>query len=208
MNDNPQKVINDKINEVISKARTERIPAMLDEGMEILLQTVKDLCPHAILEIGTAIGYSAMAMLQVAPNDCYIDTIEIDEKRYSEAIINFCDANVADKINCYLGDCLEVLPKIIADKKYDLVFIDAAKSKYLDCLKAVEEHLNDGGAVVADNVYFRGMVLSGEEPPRKYRTIVKNLRKFIEYISDNNKFATSIHDKGDGVAVIKKMIID
>lgn len=205
MNDVSQKDINEQINIIKHKARVEKIPAIIDDGMEVLLQTVKEIIPHAILEIGTAIGYSAMAMLQAAPYDCYIDTIEIDEQRYFEAIKNFFRANAAEKINCYLGDCLEVLPKIIADKKYDLIFIDAAKSKYLDCLKIVEEHLNDGGVIVADNVYFRGMVLSDEEPPRKYRAIVKNLRKFIEYISDKNKFNTVIYDKGDGVAVIKKI---
>lgn len=196
--------ISDKIAKLKKEARAENIPAMLDDGIEILLKTVKEIKPQRILEIGTAIGYSGMAMLYYAPQSCVLDTLEIDNERYKAALKNFAEAGLSQSVNCYLGDSAVELPAIIGDKKYDMVFIDAAKSKYLDCLISVENNISDGGVVVADNVYFRGMVTDKEEPPRKYRAIVKNLRKFIDYISDNNKFDTVIYDKGDGVAVIKK----
>lgn len=196
--------ISDKIEEIKKAARADKIPAMLDEGIEVLLKTVKEIKPKRILEIGTAIGYSGTEMLFNAPQNCVLDTLEIDNERYNVAQKNFKEAGLSQNVNCYLGDSAVELPKIICGKKYDLIFIDAAKSKYLDCLIAVENSIADGGAVVADNVYFRGMVTSEEKPPRKYRAIVKNLKKFIDYISDSNKFNTVIYDKGDGVAVIKK----
>lgn len=185
-------------------ARERKIPIILDEGLQIIINCVKQIKPRRILEIGTAIGYSAIAMLSAAEITCELDTIELDETRLSEAKRNFAAAQLTDRINCYKGDCVEILPSVIEDKMYDLVFIDAAKSKYLDCYKAVENNVNIGGIVAADNVYFRGMVMSDQEPPRKYRAIVKNLRKFIQYINANVNYDVVIYSEGDGVAVCKR----
>lgn len=191
------------IKQIETDARERKIPVMLDDGLAVLIEEVQKVKPSRILEIGTAVGYSGIMMLENAPNDTILDTIEIDKDRYDEAQENFKKANVSNRVNQYLGDCMEILPELVAINRYDIVFIDAAKSKYLDCLKLVTNCVNKGGEIIADNVYFRGMVRSLEEPPRKYRALVKALRRFIEYLDSSGLYEYDIYERGDGVAVIK-----
>lgn len=191
------------IKELETDARSRKIPVMLDDGLAVLIEEVRRVNPQRILEIGTAIGYSGIMMLENAGADTVLDTIEIDRARHDEATENFINANLINRVNQYLGDCLEILPELVRDNRYDIVFIDAAKSKYLDCLKLVSECVREGGEIIADNVYFRGMVRSIDEPPRKYRALVKALRRFLEYLEESDLYEYDIRDKGDGVAVIK-----
>lgn len=191
------------IKELETDARSRKIPVILDDGLTVLIDEVRRVNPKRILEIGTAVGYSGIMMLENARADTVLDTIEIDKVRHDEATENFAKANVINRVNQYLGDCLEILPELVKDNRYDIVFIDAAKSKYLDCLKLVSECVSEGGEIIADNVYFRGMVRSLNEPPRKYRALVKALRRFLEYLEQSGLYEYDIRDKGDGVAVIK-----
>lgn len=191
------------IKEIETDARLRKIPVMLDDGLAVLTEEVRRLNPQRILEIGTAVGYSGIMMLENAGADTLLDTIEIDRARHDEATENFTKANLINRVNQYMGDCLEILPELVRDNRYDIVFIDAAKSKYLDCLKLVSECVREGGEIIADNVYFRGMVRSFDEPPRKYRALVKALRRFLEYLEESGLYEYDIRDKGDGVAVIK-----
>lgn len=186
-----------------SDARSRKIPVMLDDGLKVLIDEVRKIKPLRILEIGTAVGYSGIVMLENAGADTVLDTIEIDKERHDEALANFKKANVIDRVNQHLGDCIEILPELVRDNQYDIIFIDAAKSKYLDCLKLVSDCVREGGEIIADNVYFRGMVKSHEEPPRKYRALVKALRRFLEYLEESRRYDYEIYESGDGVAVIK-----
>lgn len=191
------------IKHIETDARARKIPVMLDDGLAVLIEEVRKVKPCRILEIGTAVGYSGIMMLENAPMDAILDTIEIDKDRFDEAQENFKKANVSNRVNQYLGDCMSILPKLVSLNQYDIIFIDAAKSKYLDCLKLVSNCVNVGGEIIADNVYFRGMVRSHEETPRKYRALVKALRRFIEYLEGSGLYDFEIFERGDGVAVIK-----
>lgn len=195
------------IKQLESDARLRNIPVMLDDGLAVLIEEVRKVKPRRILEIGTAVGYSGIMMLENAGTDSILDTIEIDKERHDEATENFKNANLSNRVNQYLGDCLEILPELVKDNQYDIVFIDAAKSKYLDCLKLVSDCVREGGEIIADNVYFRGMVRSLDEPPRKYRALVKALRRFLEYLEDSGLYNYVVYDRGDGVAVIKPRYI-
>lgn len=188
--------------EMLRSARERYIPVILDESRDELLALVRKIQPKRILEIGTAIGYSSALML----NECksaVIDTIELLEDRRNEAIANFVRLGVSNRVNSYLGDCAEVIPKIIKANKYDLVFIDGPKSKYLQYLNMAKNNIVKGGYVFCDNVLFRGLVLNGKKPPHKFRTIVVGLRNFLSNIQNNPDFYTEIKEKGDGIAIIK-----
>lgn len=191
------------IKQIETDARARKIPVMQDDGLAVLIEEVRKVKPRRILEIGTAVGYSGIMMLENAPMDAILDTIEIDKDRFDEAQENFKKANVSNRVNQYLGDCMSILPELVSLNQYDIIFIDAAKSKYLDCLKLVTNSVNAGGEIIADNVYFRGMVKSHEEAPRKYRALVKALRRFIEYLEGSGLYDFEIFERGDGVAVIK-----
>ncbi len=186
--------------EIEKSARERFIPVILDDSKEELLALVKKIKPKRILEIGTAIGYSGSLML-TCEKDAILDTVELLEERRDEATQNFKKFGVIDRVNSYLGDVL--LPDRIKDNKYDLVFIDGPKSKYLNYLNMVISNINKGGYVFCDNVLFRGLVANGKKPPHKFRTIVVGLRNFLKYIVNNNNFNSEIKEKGDGIAIIE-----
>lgn len=188
--------------EIEKSARERYIPVILDESKEELLALVRETQPKRILEIGTAIGYSGSLML-LESKEAVLDTVELLEERQEEALINFEKFGVSSRVNSYLGDAMNLVPEIIKGKKYDLVFIDGPKSKYLEYLNMVLKNINIGGYVFCDNVLFRGMVMNGKRPPHKFRTIIVGMRKFLENIKNNPDFCTEIKDKGDGIAIIK-----
>ncbi len=188
--------------EIEKSARERFIPVILDDSKEELLALVKKIKPKRILEIGTAIGYSGSLML-TCEKDAILDTVELLEERRDEATQNFKKFGVIDRVNSYLGDVNVLLPDIIKDNKYDLVFIDGPKSKYLNYLNMVISNINKGGYVFCDNVLFRGLVANGKKPPHKFRTIVVGLRNFLKYIVNNNNFNSEIKEKGDGIAIIE-----
>ena len=196
------KEFNKKFEEIEKSARERYIPVILDDSKEELLQLVKVVQPKRILEIGTAIGYSGSLMLLECKN-AILDTIELLEERQKEAALNFEMFGVKERVNSYLGDAMEVLPKVIKNNTYDLVFIDGPKSKYLAYLNLVKSNIAKGGYVFCDNVLFRGMAQSGRKPPHKFRTLVVGLRKFLENIKNNSDFRVEIKEKGDGIAIIK-----
>ena len=127
-----------------------------------------------------------------------IDTIERDEERIKEAKINIKNVEVEEKINIYEGDAVEILPTL--NKKYDMVFIDAAKGKYPFFLKESLRMLNKNGIVFADNILYKGYVMS-DYNKHKQRTAVRNLREYIKEVSENPNLETQILEVGDGLAI-------
>lgn len=192
----------DVFEQIEKSARERYIPVILDDSRDELLKLVEQIQPKRILEIGTAIGYSGSLMLETASN-AILDTIEIMPERREEALQNFEKLGVKDRVNSFLGDAMLLIPEVIKDKQYDLVFIDGPKSKYGAYLDLVVANINNGGYVFCDNVLFKGMVLKENKPPHKFRTIVVALRKFLKEIQNNPDFQTIIKDKGDGIAIIK-----
>ena len=190
--------------EVIDKLRklyrAQGIPTILDDGLNVLLNAVKEKQPTNILEVGTATGMSATAMLLTCPN-ANITTIEIMESSYLESQKNFKEFGLDNRVEGILGDSLQVLQNL--DKKYDFVFLDGSKSKYKKCLTLIEPHLKKDAIVVADNVLFRGYILEEVECPKRFKTIKKYMKEFLDYILTDSKYKTELHKVGDGVTVSK-----
>lgn len=183
------------------EALQEHIPILMDDTLEILEQLLQEEKPKRILEIGTAVGYSAICFTKFLLPGGQIDTIEREEERYKQAQINLKRAEVEDKINLFLGDAVELLPTF--EEKYDVVFIDAAKGKYPFFLEHALRLLSDRGMIIADNVLYKGYVMS-DYNKHKQRTAVRNLREYIKEIQENPLLDTKILEVGDGLAISKK----
>ena len=185
----------DKIKE---KALEEHIPIIMDDTLEVIGKHLEKEKPKRILEIGTAVGYSAICFSKFLDKDGVIDTIERDVERIKEAKINIKNMNLEKVINIYEGDAIEILPTL--DEKYDVVFIDAAKGKYPFFLKEALRMINKNGIIFADNILYKGYVMS-DYNKHKQRTAVRNLREYIKEITENPNLETEILDVGDGLAV-------
>lgn len=166
--------------------------------LEVLINIKK---PKKILELGTAIGYSAILMEKASQGESSITTIERDKAMVDLATKNIEKSGYKEKIKIVEGDCLEVLSEI--DEKFDLIFMDAGKGHYNhffpECLRLLE----DDGIIIGDNVLFRGMVASDHLVKRRKITIVKRMREFLNMVSQD-EFLTSIIPMGDGLALITR----
>ena len=183
------------------KALENHIPIIMDDTLEYIYKLYNGQKISSILEIGTAVGYSAICFTEILNNDGFIDTIERDEERAEEAKINIVKAEVQDKINIIVGDAVDILPNI--NKKYDMIFIDAAKGKYPFFLNEALRMLNKNGVILADNILYKGYVMS-DYNKHKQRTAVRHLREYIKEITENPELDTKILEVGDGLAVTKR----
>ncbi|MGN1222619.1 MAG: O-methyltransferase [Christensenellales bacterium] len=188
-------------NSIRSFAKENYIPIVRKQTSELLIEKVKEINPLKILEIGTAIGYSGILMLK--NSNASLVTLEKDEKMIKLARENFKQENLSNRVTIIEGDCKEFIDKM--PEKFDFIFLDGPKSHYKDYINNLIEMLNKNGMIFCDNVLFQNMVLSNFEPPKKHRTIVRNLREFIRIIQENNKLNVQIIDVEDGVALIKKI---
>ena len=189
-----------ELEKIKEKALEEHIPIIMDDTLEVIEKELKVNPPKKILEIGAAVGYSAMCFSEFLSEGGRIDTIERDEERIQEAKENFKKVGVEDKIHLYEGDALEILPTL--NGKYDMVFIDAAKGKYPFFLKESLRMINDNGIIFADNILYKGYVMS-DYNKHKQRTAVRNLREYIKEVSENPNLETEILEVGDGLAISK-----
>ena len=189
-----------ELKKIKQKAIEEHIPIIMDDTLEIIEKYMKEIKPKRILEIGTAVGYSAICFSEFLDTNGKIDTIERDEERAKEAEENFKKVEVEEKINLYVGDAVEILPTL--NEKYDMVFIDAAKGKYPFFLKEALRMINNNGIIFADNILYKGYVLS-DYNKHKQRTAVRNLREYLKEVSENPNLETEILEVGDGLAVSK-----
>lgn len=191
-----------ELDKIKHKALEEHIPIIMDDTLKVVGDLLSKIQPKFILEIGTAVGYSAMCFSKYIKDNGNIDTIEREHERVEEARKNIEIVGVADKINIIEGDAVEILPTI--NKKYDVVFIDAAKGKYPFFLKEALRLINDNGYIIADNVLYKGYVMS-DYNKHKQRTAVRNLREYISEITKNPTLETKILEVGDGLAITKVM---
>ncbi len=189
-----------KLEEIKQKALEDHIPIIMDDTLEVIGKELKENPPKRILEIGAAVGYSAMCFSEFLAEDGIIETIERDEERIKEAKVNIKNVGVEDKINLYEGDAVEILPTL--NGKYDMVFIDAAKGKYPFFLKEALRMINQNGVIFADNILYKGYVMS-DYNKHKQRTAVRNLREYIKEVSENPNLETEILEVGDGLAISK-----
>lgn len=192
----------DELNKIKEKALNEHIPIILDDTLEVISKVLNEKKPKKVLEIGTAIGYSAMCFSEYLASNGRIDTIERDKLRVEEARENIKNVGVQEKINIIEGDAVEVLPTI--NEKYDVVFIDAAKGKYPFFLEHALRLLNNDGIILADNVLYKGYVMS-DYNKHKQRTAVVHLRQYLQEIKNNSNLDTEILEVGDGLAISRKI---
>ncbi len=188
----------EKLKVIKEKALEEHIPIIMDDTLEVIDTYLKEMKPKRILEIGTAVGYSAICFSKYLAEDGIIDTIERDEERIAEAKANIKEMELDNKINIYEGDAVEILPTL--NNKYDAVFIDAAKGKYTFFLEQSLRMLDKKGIIFADNILYKGYVLS-DYNKHKQRTAVRNLREYIKQTTENEKLETEILEVGDGLAI-------
>lgn len=188
----------EELEKIKQKAIQEHIPIIMDETLEVIEKYLKENPPKRILEIGAAVGYSAMCFSEFLAEGGKIDTIEREEERIAEAKENFKKVGVQDVITLYEGDAVEILPTV--KDKYDMVFIDAAKGKYPFFLNQALHKLNPQGIIFADNILYKGYVMS-DYNKHKQRTAVRNLREYIKEVMENPELKTEILEVGDGLAI-------
>ena len=193
-----------RIEELEEYAKKNNVPIMQKDGIEFLTKYIKENNIKNILEIGSAIGYSAIKMALV--NDYIkVTTIERDKERYNIAVNNIKEFNLEDKINIINADALEILNSELNDS-YDLIFIDAAKSQYIKFFEKFEKLLNIDGVIVSDNLSFHGLVEDESKTNnRNTKQLVRKIRKYIDYLKENTNYRTEFYKLGDGVAISKKI---
>ena len=194
--------MNEEELEKIKKHALERhIPIIMDDTLKVISEILKEKKTEKILEIGTAVGYSAICFSKYLSPNGRIDTIERDKERVEEAKENIKKVGVEEKIKIYEGDAVEILPTL--NDQYDVVFIDAAKGKYPFFLEQALRMINEKGIILADNILYKGYVMS-DYNKHKQRTAVTHLRQYIKEITENEELETQILEVGDGLAVSRK----
>lgn len=189
------------LEQIKQKALEEHIPIIMDDTLEVIADILKDNKPKRMLEIGTAVGYSAICFSKYLSENGLIDTIERDSERIKQANENITKLGLKNQIHIHSGDAVEILPTLT--EKYDAIFIDAAKGKYPFFLKESERLLNPQGIIFADNILYKGYVMS-DYNKHKQRTAVRNLREYIKEVTENPNFDTEILEVGDGLAISKR----
>lgn len=182
-------------------AKDNRIPIMLPDGILYLCNYIKEHNVKKILEIGSAIGYSAIKMSLVS-DDIMITTIEKDIDRYKLAVKNIHDFNKEKQINIILGDALET----VIDDKFDLIFIDASKGNNINFFKKYSANLDRYGIIITDNLFFHGLVQNEELIKTKnQRGIVRKIKQFIDFLDNNEEFETEYVSVGDGLSISRRI---
>lgn len=190
--------IDEKLAASRAAALSRGIPVADDETLQFLLVTLQQVRPLRILEIGTAVGLSGVAMLQALPQ-ARLTTIELEEERHLEAKDNFRRFGVSERVNALLGDAGEILSMM--DGEYDFVFLDGPKAQYEKYLFDLKRLMKKGATLFSDDVLLFGWVSGEEKTPQKRRSIVEKIRSYLQTLTADKDFVTSVLNVGDGVAL-------
>ncbi len=186
-----------------SYAAQHHVPIMEEQGIDELLELLKHQNPSKLLELGTAIGYSALRIAQALP-EAHIDTIERDTPRFEKAREFIRDAAAADRVRAFHADALEMDPAELSGP-YDAIFIDAAKGQYERFFEKYESVLSDSGVIYCDNMSMHGMTdVPIHDVPRRKRTMIRNIRSFREKMAGHPRFHCELLPVGDGLLVCTK----
>ena len=188
-------------------ANRRGVPIIREESHNKLIEIVKKINPKTILEIGTAVGYSGMLMLEACPNANLI-TIELQEDKVIEAKNNFKEAGMENRVTIIHGDCMQEISLMVAegnfDKHFDFVFLDGPKAQYIKMLESLIMLTKSGGTILADNVLFRGYVKDKTLMPRRFKTIVKRLNMFLNEIQSRDDIESyTLYEIEDGMIEFK-----
>ncbi len=178
------------------------IPIVQPEVAQLLKVLLKIKKPNSILEIGTAIGYSAIIMAENTSPNCKITSIERRRDMVEKAIENIGKTPFKDRITILEGEAEEVLLNL--NDKYDFIFLDAAKGQYMEFFNRCINLLDRDGIIVSDNVLYKGMVATDKLVVRRKKTIVKRLRKYLQYINEIQGYTSCVIPIGDGLAITYK----
>ncbi len=180
-------------------AQERNVPIIEKKSIAFIMKYIKDHNVKNILEIGSAIGYSAILMAS-ASEDAFVTTIERDEERYMECLKNVKKCGMDKKINVVFQDALDV--NLSEDVKYDLIFIDAAKGQYTNFFEKYKYFLKDNGAIITDNIKFHGYVgESAKIESKNLKGLVQKIESYIDFLKTNEEFDTTFYDIGDGLSV-------
>lgn len=197
------KNIPDELLDIKNMANINNIPIILNETLSLLKLLIKIKKPKKILEIGTAIGYSGSLMLLNSENS-FLHTIEVNENNFKEACKNFNSIGLTNRVCQYLGDAKEILKdKIVLKDEIDFLFIDAAKSQYLDYFKLSEKFLSNNAFIFCDNILYKGIV-AGIPHIRRNNTIENRMNEFVEFCINNKKYNFTLLNVGDGILIGEK----
>ena len=187
-----------KIERIKSKARENHVPILQDDSLQFIETILAIRKPESILEVGTAVGYSALNFSKHLKENGKIITMELDEKTALIAKENIKELGKEDVIQVVNSDAYAHMKTL--DEKFDVVFIDAAKGQYMKYLEEALRLTKSGSLIIADNVLLRGMVMS-DYNEHKHRTAVTRLREYINAVKTNPNLVSCVIDVGDGVAV-------
>lgn len=196
-------LIEDLLDNIRKYANNNKIPILIDETASLMEIITRVSMPKRILEIGTAIGYSSIILASNLIEDGKLDTIELNPDMVQIAWENIRKAGFTNRIKVIEGDAGEVLPALSGT--YDLIFMDAAKSKYVEFLPHCLRLVKKDGLIITDNVLYKGMTEGSEWVRHKQRTAVRNLREFLKLIKNHPQLKTSVIDIGDGLAISLKV---
>ena len=180
-------------------ASEKNVPIIEKKSIAFIMKYIKEHNVNNILEIGSAIGYSAILMAG-SSEDVFVTTIERDEERYMECLKNVKKCGMDKKINVVFQDALDV--NLSEDFKYDLIFIDAAKGQYTKFFEKYKYFLKNNGAIISDNLKFHGYVGDSDNIESKnLKSLVKKIESYIDYLKESSEFETKFYDIGDGLSV-------
>ncbi|AZB44913.1 O-methyltransferase [Bacillus sp. FJAT-42376] len=190
------------IQEMESYAREHGVPIMEAAGMEVLLQFLRIHSPHRILEIGTAIGYSAIRMATAVPKASII-SIERDQERYNQALVRIEQMGLSSRIHVHYGDALDLSDPIQSEGPFDALFIDAAKGQYQRFFELYAPMLSHKGIIITDNILFKGLVAEEQDQieNKRKRSLVKKIAGYNGWLMSHPDYDTCIIPVGDGIAV-------
>ncbi len=188
----------EKIIEMEQYAKEHNVPIIEKDSIAFIMKFIKANDIKEILELGSAIGYSAILMASVK-DDIKLTTIERDETRYMECLKNVKNCGMEDKINVVYQDALEVN---LSGVSYDLIFIDAAKGQYTKFFEKYKYFLKPGGVIISDNLKFHGHVGNRNNiASRNLKQLVGKIENYIDFLKNNDEFETKFYDVGDGLSV-------
>jgi predicted O-methyltransferase YrrM len=192
------------ISEMEQYAQENHVPIMDSDGIDMFISLLRIQNPEWILEIGSAIGYSAIRIAQSLPKASIV-TIERDTERYLKAVYYISKSDYSNRIAIVEADALLTETDEIFDKTYDALFIDAAKGQYKRFFEKYAPALNAGGVIYCDNMFMHGIVLLDDKDiPKRNRTMIRNLKEFTEWVMNNPAYETSLLPIGDGLLIAVK----
>ena len=186
--------------EIKQYGKENNVPIVMDDTLLFLLKTINENNSKKVLEIGTAIAYSTIEMA-INTDVEHIDTVEIDEARYKIAVQNVKNKNLQNKITLHLQDAIDYVKN--CKIKYDFIYLDGPKGQYINYLPYLTKLLNKNGIIFADNLFFHGMVTGTYPVSKNCRSMIKGLKNYINEITTNPIYSTTIYEIGDGIGVTK-----